>query len=79
MKIPQLRKQTEKKSCHGYTWEDDYSWVHQENCLEILRDKSKLNTEVKKYLEEENDYTKKKYGKHRISSEGIIWRNRGKN
>jgi oligopeptidase B len=59
MKIPQLRKQTEKKSCHGYTWEDDYSWVHQENCLEILRDKSKLNTEVKKYLEEENDYTKK--------------------
>ena len=44
MKIPQLRKQTEKKSCHGYTWEDDYSWVHQENCLEILRDKSKLNT-----------------------------------
>ena len=54
MKIPQLRKQEEKKTCHSYTWEDDYSWIHQSNCLEILQDKSKLNLEVKKYLEEEN-------------------------
>ena len=59
MKIPQLRKQTEKKSCHGYGWEDDYSWVHQKNCLEILRDKAKLNPEVKTYLEQENKYTEK--------------------
>ena len=58
MKIPQLRKQPEKKSCHGYTWIDDYSWIHQDNCLEILRDTSKLNPEVRKYLEEENAYTK---------------------
>jgi oligopeptidase B len=59
MKIPQLRKQTEKKTCHNHAWEDDYSWVHQQNCLEILRDKSKLDLEVKKYLEEENDYVDK--------------------
>ena len=49
MKIPQLRKQTEKKNCHGYSWEDDYSWIHQDNCLEILRDTKKLNPEVRKY------------------------------
>ncbi len=59
MKIPQLRKQTEKKNCHGYSWDDNYSWIHQDNCLEILRDTKKLNPEVKKYLEEENAYTKK--------------------
>ena len=59
MKIPQLRKQTEKKTCHNYEWEDDYSWIHQENCLEILRDKTKLNVEVKKYLEQENVYAEK--------------------
>ncbi len=59
MKIPQLRKQPEKKSCHGYSWKDDYSWIHQDNCLEILRDTSKLNPEVRQYLEEENIYTKK--------------------
>ena len=29
---------------------------HQKNILEVLRDKSKLDPEVKKYLEEENDY-----------------------
>ena len=59
MKLPQLRKQEEKKTCHGYVWEDYYSWVHQTNCLEILQDKNKLNSEVKKYLEEENTFTEK--------------------
>ena len=59
MKIPQLKKQEERKTCHGYVWEDSYSWVHQSNCLEILQDKSKLNLEVKKYLEEENAFTEK--------------------
>ena len=58
--IPRLRKQPEKKSCHGYNWVDDYSWVHQDNCLEILRDTSKVNPEVRKYLESENAYTKVK-------------------
>ena len=57
MKIPQLRKKIEKKSCHNVTWEDDYSWVHQKNILEVLKDKNKLNPEVKKYLIEENNYT----------------------
>ena len=60
MKIPQLRKQPEKKSCHGYSWIDEYSWIHQDNCLEILKDTRKLNPEVRKYLEEENAYTKEK-------------------
>ena len=59
MKIPQLRKQEERKTCHSYVWEDNYSWVHQANCLEILQDKNKLNPEVKKYLEEENEFTEK--------------------
>jgi len=56
MKIPQLAKKLELKSCHNTTWEDHYSWIHQENILEVLRDKSKLDSEVKKYLEEENLY-----------------------
>ena len=60
MNIPKLRKQIEKKKFHKfYELEDAYSWIHQENCLEILKDKNKLNPEVKKYLEEENSYTNK--------------------
>ena len=57
MKIPQLSKKSETKSCHNVTWTDDYSWVHQKNILEVLKDSSKLLPEVRKYLEEENKYT----------------------
>ena len=57
MKIPQLSKKSETKSCHNVTWTDDYSWVHQKNILEVLKDSSKLLPEVRKYLEEENNYT----------------------
>ena len=49
MKIPHLKKKPELKSCHNVTWEDNYSWIHQENILEVLKDKNKLNEEVKKY------------------------------
>ena len=57
MKIPHLEKKSELKSCHNITWEDNYSWIHQSNILEVLKDGSKLLPKVKKYLEEENAYT----------------------
>jgi oligopeptidase B len=56
MKVPYLKKKPEIKSCHNIAWEDNYSWIHQKNILEVLRDKTKLDPEVKKYLEEENSY-----------------------
>ncbi len=56
MKIPQLEKKPEIKSCHNTTWEDNYSWIHQPNILDVLKDSSKLLPEVRKYLEKENDY-----------------------
>ena len=57
MKIPQLEKKTEIKSYHNIRWKDDYSWIHQSNILDVLKDGSKLLAEVRKYLEEENAYT----------------------
>ena len=57
MKIPQLDKKPELKTCHNVTWEDNYSWIHQKNILEVLKDSSKLLPEVRKYLEDENSYT----------------------
>ena len=56
MKIPQLAKKLELKSCHNIEWEDHYSWIHQKNILEVLKDKSKLDPEVKEYLDQENSY-----------------------
>ena len=57
MKVPQLRKKPEIKSCHNVTWEDNYSWIHQKDILDVLKDKNKLNSEVKEYLEQENTFT----------------------
>ena len=57
MKVPQLRKKPEIKSCHNISWEDNYSWIHQKNILEVLKDKDKLDPEVKEYLIQENKYT----------------------
>ena len=57
MKIPQLRKKSEIKTCHNIEWEDNYSWIHQKDILDVLKDSSKLLPEVKNYLEEENNFT----------------------
>jgi len=57
MKIPQLKKKSEIKMYHNTSWEDNYSWIHQEDILEVLKDNKKLNPEVRKYLVEENSYT----------------------
>jgi oligopeptidase B len=57
MKIPHLKKKSEIKTCHNISWEDNYSWIHQDDILEVLKDGKRLNSEVRKYLEEENSYT----------------------
>ena len=59
MNIPKLAKKPITKSCHGVNWKDDYAWVHQDNILEVLKDGSKLLSEVRKYLEDENNFTEK--------------------
>ena len=60
MKKPILKKIKEVKEFHGIKWLDNYSWIHQENILEVLQDAKKLNKEVKNYLLAENKYTEHK-------------------
>ena len=57
MNIPKLRKNKTKKNYHGFTLEDDYSWVDQPNILEVLKDPKKLDAEVKDYIEANNKIT----------------------
>ena len=59
MRIPRLKKKLTKKKCHNIEWVDNYAWIHQENILDVLKDKKKLLPEVKNYLLEENTYTQK--------------------
>ena len=42
MKVPQLKKKLEIKTCHNVDWEDNYSWIHQNNILEVLKEQLTL-------------------------------------
>ena len=50
MKIPQLKKKSEIKTCHNISWEDDYSWIHQDDILEVLKDSKKLTLKSENIL-----------------------------
>jgi oligopeptidase B len=41
---------------HGITVVDDYAWLKDENWQEVLRDPSVLTSDIRNYLEAENDY-----------------------
>ena len=57
MNIPKLRQQKTIKKYHGISWEDNYAWIHQEDILEVLKDPTKLSSEVREYLEKNNEHT----------------------
>ena len=57
MNIPKLKKIKSVKKYHNIELKDEYSWVDQENILEVLKDSTKLLPEVKKYIEENNKFT----------------------
>ena len=59
MKIPQLKKKPTVKKYHSVELIDNYAWIHQKNILDVLKDKSKLDPEVRIYLESENKFTEK--------------------
>ncbi len=57
MNIPKLKKIKSEKKYHNITLKDDYSWVDQPNILDVLKDSSKLNSEVKSYIDANNKIT----------------------
>ena len=54
MSIPKLKKIKSEKKYHDLTLSDEYAWVDQPNILEVLKDASKLDTEVKDYINANN-------------------------
>ena len=38
---PKLKRKLEVKKYHGLEIKDEFSWVHQNNILEVLKDSSK--------------------------------------
>lgn len=47
---------------HGITVNDDYAWLKDPKWQEVLRDPSILDPDIRRYLEEENDYTESLLG-----------------
>ncbi len=59
MSIPKLKKIKSEKKYHDIPLIDEYAWVDQPNILEVLKDSSKLDPEVKNYIEDNNRSTDK--------------------
>ena len=54
MSTPKINKILNTVKIHNEELIDNYSWVKQKNWKEVILDPNKLNTPVKKYLDEEN-------------------------
>ncbi len=54
MIISKLKKIKSEKKYHDLTLSDEYAWVDQPNILEVLKDASKLDLEVRDYISSNN-------------------------
>ena len=54
--LPKINKILNSIKIHNEELIDNYSWIKQQNWKEVILDPKKLNTHVKKYLDEENLY-----------------------
>ena len=57
MNIPKLKKEKTTKTYHGYEFTDDYAYVDQTDILTVLKKPENLLSEVRKYIEENNQFT----------------------
>ena len=57
MRPPAAPKRPHTFSHHGQDRVDDYAWLKDENWQEAMRDPSKLNADIRAYLEAENAHT----------------------
>ena len=54
---PKADKRPVTLSNHGIERTDNYAWLRDNNWQEVMRDPSVLDTDIRAYLEAENDYT----------------------
>ena len=52
--IPKINKILNTVKIHNEELIDNYSWIKQKDWKEVILNPSKLNAQVKKYLDEEN-------------------------
>ena len=58
MEAPPLApRRPSRQTLHGVALTDDYAWLKDENWQQVLRDPSRLDPDIRSYLEAENRYT----------------------
>jgi len=54
---PIAPRRPSRRTLHGVALTDDYAWLKDENWQQVLRDPSRLDPDIRSYLEAENRYT----------------------
>jgi len=54
---PKAEQRSVTRTFHGSSLTDDYAWLRAANWQEVMRDASKLDADIRAYLEAENAYT----------------------
>src|SRR5690242_1195918 len=54
---PIAPRRPSRRTLHGVMLTDDYAWLKDENWQQVLRDPSRLDPDIRSYLEAENRYT----------------------
>ena len=57
-KPPRAAEEPQETTLHGITRSDPYAWLKDPDWQEVMRDPSRLDGEIRAYLEAENAYTK---------------------
>ena len=55
---PEAKKTAFTDTRHGITREDEYAWLRADNWQEVFQDPSKLDSDIRAYLEAENEFQK---------------------
>nr|WP_249157879.1 S9 family peptidase [Bradyrhizobium sp. KB893862 SZCCT0404] len=63
---------------HGIAVTDDYAWLKDEKWQEVLRDPAVLDTDIRKYLDEENAYTESLLGHTSALQKTLVREMRGR-
>jgi oligopeptidase B len=78
MKPPVAPRHPSRRTLHGVTVTDDYAWLKDTNWQEVLRDPSRLDPEIRAYLDAENAYAEKRLAPTEALQKTLVAEMRGR-
>ena len=78
MKPPIAPRRPSRRTLHGVTITDDYAWLKDEKWQEVLRDPSRLDPDIRAYIEAENAYAEERLGPTKELQKVLVAEMRGR-